>query len=241
LTKLSFAGGSGGYAFIRRSDSPGSAGKVYTASVWLRTLSGTATIDALCELSFSRWARFTVTSTWQRFEWRMNSNNIRLGRWTAQGTYADFTVYAFGFQYELGPVATTYAKTTTAAMSAMANKGEARGDTKPLVSNAGARVIGYSSGGVFTPLQLGVTNYGMYFGGAGPTSATVAALAGRWSVGRSKWDQLANTMTVYADGQAGTPAAPGGLVYPVDFMTLGYGGGQALNGYLRSVKIGRKR
>lgn len=92
-----------------------------TLSVYLRTLSGTATCDLIFYLSSSPFTNIgtlniTVTSSWQRFSLVTStataaSYNLQLNNISAS------TIYGWGAQVEIGNIASPYTATTTAAVS----------------------------------------------------------------------------------------------------------------------------
>lgn len=91
---------------------------VYSASIWLRTLTGTVTTDFIVYLSGAPFTSIgsrtiTVTSTWQRFTLTTTTATAVSYNFQLNGIGAG-TIYAWGAQLETGSTATNYIPTTTA-------------------------------------------------------------------------------------------------------------------------------
>lgn len=91
---------------------------VYTASVWLRTLTGTVTTDFIVYLSGTPFTSIgsktiTVTSTWQRFTLTTTAATAASYNFQLNGIAAG-TIYAWGAQLEAGDFVTSYISTVAA-------------------------------------------------------------------------------------------------------------------------------
>jgi hypothetical protein len=108
------SGAAGSFRIFQTAVSPGLLGATYQTSVWLRTLSGTATLRLTDNQTTQT---ITVTSTWQRFSvssvWA-GVTAVQLLLYSAAADNTPFTVYAWSEQVQeanwLGP----YVKTTSA-------------------------------------------------------------------------------------------------------------------------------
>ncbi len=139
----------------------------HAASVWLRTASGTLSI----QLALYRASPFavvtattvTVTSTWQRFIITgtfldTTAHNFQYGT----GTSA--TIYSYGAQVEVGPFATSYIPTTTVPVNRGADIASVATSQFPYLATEGSVVasadyIGQSAGvSYFAAFDDGTTN-----------------------------------------------------------------------------------
>lgn len=88
-----------------------------TASLWLRTPSGTITVRLVTNAGFAQ-GNCTLTTSWQRFQVSSSGDGVSQAQLllrSASGDNSAFTIYASAVQYEYGSAATTYAKTTAAS------------------------------------------------------------------------------------------------------------------------------
>jgi len=126
-----------------------------TASVYLRTLSGTATCDLIVYLGAAPFTNIgtvsvTVTSAWQRFSVVTStataaSYNIQINNISAS------TIYGWGAQVEIGSTLNTYIPTTTAAVYGT-----------PTLSFSGVAGIGLQSDGSLYETSAGTGNVRFY-------------------------------------------------------------------------------
>lgn len=92
---------------------------VYTLSVWLRAVSGTATVYLFIGNTVYAVAACSLTTTWQKFT--LTTPTLSAATYffclgvdatrSGQATQPAQSIYAWGAQAELGPVATSYATT----------------------------------------------------------------------------------------------------------------------------------
>jgi len=168
-----------------------------TASVYLRTLSGTATCDLLVYLSAAPFTNIgalsvTITSSWQRFTFTTTapsssaSYNFQLNNISAS------TIYGWGAQLEIGSTLRDYVATTTTAVYGT-----------PTLSFSGVSTIGLESNGSLFVQPAGT--------GALQAQATTSTTAGGnarganavdWQTVRSSAGQVASgSVSVVSGGQ----------------------------------------
>ena len=121
---FSLGGGttSSDFSWIRQSSSTTPSyvvGITYIQSVWMRTLSGTASV--IMDLDSQNSNIASVTTTWQRFTFSRTAatagtRQSRFGLRGATGSSATATVLMWGAQFEIGSTANTYIPTTTTAV-----------------------------------------------------------------------------------------------------------------------------
>jgi hypothetical protein len=88
-----------------------------TASLWLRTASGSTTIRLVTNAGFTQ-VNCVLTTAWQRFPVSSVADGVSQSQVllrSASGDNSAFTIYASAAQYEYGAAASTYAKTTAAS------------------------------------------------------------------------------------------------------------------------------
>jgi hypothetical protein len=116
----------------------------HTASVWLRTASGTLSIPfslyRASPFAIVATTTLTVTSTWQRFTltgtfFDTTAHNFQYGT----GTSA--TIYSYGAQLEVGSFATSYIPTTTASVTRNADVASVATSQFPYNATEGALVL----------------------------------------------------------------------------------------------------
>lgn len=128
-----------------------------TYSVWLRTLTGTAAQylsqgdsagpgSVLCN----------ITTTWQRFSLSLGSAVRRYdigfnGNLTDQGSTAACTFYAWGFQLETSPFATSYFPTNTNLMLQSSSVGNTAGAAWSVVGSITAPAVTLNSTDLLAP------------------------------------------------------------------------------------------
>jgi hypothetical protein len=96
-------------------------GIVYTASIYLRTLSGTVSARIVTSLSGSPYtaigsSSITITSTWQRFSYTTSAPPTSTTYNFQIDQFGTNTFYAWGAQLEIGSNLNTYIPTTTTAV-----------------------------------------------------------------------------------------------------------------------------
>ena len=90
------------------------SGLVYTVSVWLKRKTGTGTIQLRGVSNTS--TTVSITSEWARYSVSLTASDI-YGRYGVLLQDSGDEVYAWGFQLEVGDIATEYIPTTTTAVS----------------------------------------------------------------------------------------------------------------------------
>jgi hypothetical protein len=116
-------------------------GIVYTASIYLRTLSGTVSARIVTSLSGSPFtaigsSSITITSTWQRFSYTTSAPPTSTTYNFQIDQFGTNTFYAWGAQLEVGTSVNTYIPTTTTAVYGT-----------PTLSFSGVSTIGLESNG----------------------------------------------------------------------------------------------
>jgi hypothetical protein len=174
-----------------------------TASVYLRTLSGTATCDLIVYLGASPFTNIgtvsvTITSSWQRFSVVTStataaSYNIQLNNISAS------TIYGWGAQLEIGSTLNTYIPTTTTAVYGT-----------PTLSFSGVSTIGLQSDGSLYVQPAGT--------GALQAQATTSSAVGGnarganavdWQTARGSASSIASATNTVVGGGYGNTASGG--------------------------------
>jgi hypothetical protein len=226
----------------------------WTDSIWLRTATGTATVNLF---SFSSGTDTistpcTVTTAWQRFSltgartaatWWMLLGSNRAITPVTPGISAQ-TIYAWGAQVELGSTATPYMPTTTAATSALAN---GMNDYQGAVSCEALEPV--ISTTVFERLVNFGSNSVLYYGGSatiascydGTTTATVTgvpSMTNRWAKFKSWWSTPLGKFAVGVDGTDGAQSNYDSALIQSGTITIG-GGGQSnpMSGIIKNIRF----
>ena len=125
------------------------SGLTYTLSVWLRTDSGTkqVTIGDINETGAN--STVTVTTTWQRFTRTITKTNTSAYVGIAQNAgvspSTSGTLYAWGWQYELGSFATSYIPTTNAGATRNGDVAQVGTAAFPYSATEGTWVANYQT------------------------------------------------------------------------------------------------
>jgi hypothetical protein len=139
---------SAGLGFDRFGDlGSGSAGTVYTGSVYVRTVSGTETIEI--DVVDSPSISYTITENWTRIyaSGSAPSNNYRF----FDINLSNNDIYIWGAQLEAGSFPTSYIPTTTETV-------ERDGDVISITGTNFSNFYNNSEGTWFTDMALGFTN-----------------------------------------------------------------------------------
>ena len=233
------------------------AADVYSAGVWLRTLTGTANVNLFVFLQASPFtvigmANVAVTSAWRRLSVTTSTATAAGYNFDIQLTGAG-SVYAFGSQVNRGTVLGPYVQnnSTTLAASSTRDVWSITGADFSRIWNQSAGTIygdGNSTSGPFIVARATATpNNRIQFGPDNVQSAVIDGGAIQYisptGAGKRAMAFAANDFAQQIQEQSINPD-PSGTVPSVDYMTLGrydFGGGETLNGYIRRLTIYPKR
>jgi hypothetical protein len=254
-----------GASFANTLNQPQTASGVLTGSIWMRSVTGTATVYlqilsgttyavTTCALT-TTWKRYTVTST----NLASATTYLAIGwdtRDAGQTNLGAFSLYAWGAQMEAGSQATSLITTTTTAASRVADVIKTSANLPApagLLSFSGDVTIGATPASSVVALQLANSANDkwtayintsrqvscQFFDGGSTysnTSAATVSLNTRTRIGCG-WDGT-NIQTCVAG--TCTSSAPGVIAasasYPL-YIGVDVGGGSQPNGWLSDIKV----
>ena len=141
------------------------SGLTYTLSVWLRTDSGTKQVTIGDANETAANSTVTVTTTWQRFTRTITKTNasayVGILQNAGVSPSTSGTLYAWGWQFELGSFATSYIPTTTASATRSADVAQVSTAAFPYSATEGTVVVNAT--------MTGTGAYSVTLNGAGNT------------------------------------------------------------------------